>query len=73
MIPVRDTIPTRNPPVATWVLIGANCLVFLYELSLPQARDYLHHRLAESGCVFNRRERDEAKTASVKPSVLNLN
>ncbi|HXN52821.1 MAG TPA: rhomboid family intramembrane serine protease [Candidatus Acidoferrum sp.] len=36
MIPIRDTIPTRNPPIATWLVILANCLVFLLELSLPE-------------------------------------
>jgi membrane associated rhomboid family serine protease len=35
MIPIRDTIPGRNPPVATWLLILANALVFLFELRLP--------------------------------------
>jgi hypothetical protein len=24
MLPIRDTIPGRNPPIATWVLILAN-------------------------------------------------
>jgi hypothetical protein len=32
MIPSRDTI---HPPVATWLLILANCGVFLFELMLP--------------------------------------
>src|ERR1700720_1133912 len=36
MIPIRDTIPTRNPPIATWLIILANCLVFLLELSMPE-------------------------------------
>lgn len=36
MIPLRDTNPTRTAPVVTVSLIVANCLAFLYELSLSQ-------------------------------------
>jgi hypothetical protein len=36
MIPLQDINPRRNPPVVTWLLILANILVFLYELSLPE-------------------------------------
>ncbi len=32
MFPIRDTIPSRNPPIATAVIIAANCLVFVFEL-----------------------------------------
>jgi membrane associated rhomboid family serine protease len=35
MLPIRDTIPGRNPPVAVWLLILANSLVFLFELRMP--------------------------------------
>jgi membrane associated rhomboid family serine protease len=35
MFPVGHTVPLRYPPVVTWCLIGLNCLVFLYEVSLP--------------------------------------
>jgi membrane associated rhomboid family serine protease len=35
MFPLRDTIPRRNLPIATWLLILANFLVFLFELTLP--------------------------------------
>ncbi len=35
MIPVRDTIRARNPPIATWLLILANGVIFLFELMLP--------------------------------------
>jgi membrane associated rhomboid family serine protease len=37
MIPIRDTIPTRNPPIATYILILVNVLVFLFELTMPPA------------------------------------
>jgi membrane associated rhomboid family serine protease len=36
MLPIRDTIPGRNPPIATWLLILANSVVFLFELTMPQ-------------------------------------
>src|SRR6266446_7432353 len=35
MFPIRDTVPRRNPPIATWCLILLNAVVFLLELSLP--------------------------------------
>jgi membrane associated rhomboid family serine protease len=34
VIPIRDTIPSRRTPVATWSLIAINVFVFLYELTL---------------------------------------
>src|SRR5436853_1770032 len=36
MLPIRDTIPRRNPPIATWLLILTNSVVFLFELMMPQ-------------------------------------
>jgi hypothetical protein len=35
MFPIRDTIPRRNPPIATWLLILINSLIFLFELMMP--------------------------------------
>jgi membrane associated rhomboid family serine protease len=38
MIPIRDTIPHRHAPVATWALIAVNVFVFLFwELAQPPA------------------------------------
>src|SRR2546429_9940268 len=37
MIPLRDTIPSREVPVVTWALIFVNTLVFLFELTLSPA------------------------------------
>src|ERR1700682_4736574 len=34
MIPIRNVVPTRYPPVMTWMLIATNCLVFLLQNSL---------------------------------------
>ncbi len=36
MIPIRDINPTRTLPFVTLLLIAANVLVFVYELSLPR-------------------------------------
>ena len=36
MIPIRDTIPSRNRPFGTWIVIAANGLVFIFELILPE-------------------------------------
>src|SRR3981189_931800 len=34
MIPIRNAVPTRYPPVVTWMLIATNCIVFLLQNSL---------------------------------------
>jgi membrane associated rhomboid family serine protease len=34
MIPIRNAVPSRYPAVITWILIGINCSVFLYQNSL---------------------------------------
>jgi membrane associated rhomboid family serine protease len=40
MFPIRDTIPRRHFPVATWAIIAVNVYVFLRELFLsPQAAE----------------------------------
>lgn len=36
MLPIRDTVPRRNPPIATWLLILTNSIVFLFELMMPE-------------------------------------
>jgi membrane associated rhomboid family serine protease len=36
MIPIRDTIPSSRVPLVNYALIGANVLVFLYQLSLGE-------------------------------------
>jgi membrane associated rhomboid family serine protease len=43
MFPIKNTVPVRYPPVATWTLIAINCVVFLFEttLSEPQLEDLL--------------------------------
>jgi len=43
MFPIRDTIPRRNPPIATWIIILVNSLVFLAELSMS---DYTLERVS---------------------------
>jgi hypothetical protein len=36
VFPIGDTIPRRNPPIASWLVILANGLVFLCELPVPE-------------------------------------
>jgi membrane associated rhomboid family serine protease len=35
MIPLRDTIRSRSYPLVTWILIGVNAFIFLFEVILP--------------------------------------
>ena len=49
MIPIRDTIPSRNAPLVTWTLIAINVSVFLYELTLGPAQ--LEHFVYTYGIV----------------------
>jgi len=37
MFPIKNTVPTRFPPVVTWGLIAVNCAVFLFQISLNPA------------------------------------
>lgn len=41
MIPLQDLNPTRRFPIITYLLIGFNVVVFLWELSLPE--EQLNH------------------------------
>lgn len=34
MFPIRTSVPARNPAFITWILIGANCAVFLFQIGL---------------------------------------
>lgn len=36
MIPLYDTIPSKRFPVANWLLIGGNALVFMFQLTLGE-------------------------------------
>jgi membrane associated rhomboid family serine protease len=43
LIPLRDNIPSRTTPFVTYILIGANVLAFLFELSLgPNLQQFIH-------------------------------
>lgn len=37
MLPIKDNIRSRSVPLVTWLIILANVLVFLYEISLSQS------------------------------------
>lgn len=46
MIPLKDTIPHRNKPFITWLLITINIFVFLFQISLPpNILDYFVYKL----------------------------
>ena len=49
MIPLRDLNPTRRFPVITLVLIAANALIFLYEMSLSDRA--LYQLITSAGVV----------------------
>ncbi len=38
MLPIRDTIPSRNPPIVVITIVIVNALAFLFELTMPEAR-----------------------------------
>ena len=38
MFPIKNTVPTRYPPVVTWALIATNCIVFLFQISLTTSK-----------------------------------
>ena len=41
MFPIKNAVPTRYPPVVTWALIAANCLVFFVQLGLSPREEEL--------------------------------
>jgi len=43
MFPLRDTVPSRRPPVVVWALVFLNAVVFLHEVQLsgPQLQQFL--------------------------------
>lgn len=36
MFPIKDTIPSREPPIVTKLLIAVNTIIFLFQAILPQ-------------------------------------
>ncbi|MCF8030244.1 MAG: rhomboid family intramembrane serine protease [Desulfohalobiaceae bacterium] len=46
MFPIKDYIPRRHTPIALWLILGLNAVVFIFELSLTQAQlEQLFHIL----------------------------
>ena len=45
MIPIRTAVPSRYPPVITWMLIATNCVVFLFQtgMSTWELNRFLFH------------------------------
>jgi membrane associated rhomboid family serine protease len=47
MFPIKNAVPSRYPPLITWSLIAANCIVFFAELSLsPRELDWFLFQFA---------------------------
>ena len=57
MFPIRDTVPSKNPPIATWLIILVNAIVFLLELGMPDA-------MIERFKTLHRKAHDEYRRAS---------
>jgi membrane associated rhomboid family serine protease len=36
MVPIKDTVPSRSPAIATWSLIAINVVVFLFQLGMSE-------------------------------------
>ncbi len=54
MLPLRDNIPTYTRPIVTYILLGLNVVIFLYELSLgPQLQDFISQFGAVPFYIFN--------------------
>jgi membrane associated rhomboid family serine protease len=41
MFPIRNAVPTRYPPVVTWILVAINCAVFLFQIGLSPVEEQL--------------------------------
>jgi membrane associated rhomboid family serine protease len=54
MIPIGTAVPSRNPPIVTWLLIAVNCGVFLFQqtLSAAQLNDFIHRFALVSARFF---------------------
>ena len=68
MIPIRDTIRSYTFPVVTWILIGANILAFLFEISMPRAM--LDRLILDFGVVPARLHLDNPAVLLSNPELL---
>ena len=34
MFPIKDNVPSRRVPFVTWLIIAANTVIFMFEVSL---------------------------------------
>ncbi|RPI88323.1 MAG: rhomboid family intramembrane serine protease [Chloroflexi bacterium] len=68
MLPLRDNIRSKSAPVITWAIIGANTLVFLYEILLASAG--LDHFVAVWGLVPARLHLSQLSVLIENPSLL---
>src|SRR3981081_237608 len=45
MIPIKNAVPSRYPPIVTWALIATNVVIFLFQESLSplELQRFLEH------------------------------
>jgi membrane associated rhomboid family serine protease len=66
MIPIQNTVPSRYPPVITWMLIAANCFVFLFQVSLsPYELEQLLRQFALIPARYSEVASEDADLAAV--------
>ncbi|RME92745.1 MAG: rhomboid family intramembrane serine protease [Bacteroidetes bacterium] len=63
MIPIQDTIPSRNFPIMNWVIIGLNAVVFWFQLSLGE--DQLEALFYQYGVVPARYAQASAEAVGI--------
>jgi membrane associated rhomboid family serine protease len=54
MIPIGTAVPSRYPPIVTWLLIAVNCCVFLFQqtLSAAELNDFINRFALVSARFF---------------------
>ncbi len=68
MFPLKDDNPTRITPIVTWVLIAANVMVFLYQVSLaPGASQLFVYQFGTIPAVVTGLRRLPASIATIPP------
>ena len=54
MLPLKDDLPSYSRPIVTYIILGINIVVFLYELSLgPQLNSFIKQFGAVPFYIFN--------------------
>ncbi len=68
MFPLKDDNPTRITPIVTWVLIAANVMIFLYQVSLaPGASQLFVYQFGTIPAVVTGLRRLPTSIATIPP------